>query len=162
MPKLIVLTEGIEPTSFELTKDASSVGRVDENDITLPHQSVSGSHAELVLRGEDVHVRDLGSTNGTYINGNKVAESPLRPGEVITFGEVELKIDGPRKAQSHDKHLEQGVRLGNLDSAPKGPAKGFSKKSDKSGKYFVIFGVVVAIVVIAAVAMAWLKFKGGS
>ena len=79
MPRLIVLTEGIEPTSFELTKEAASVGRVDENDITLPHQSVSGSHAELVLRGADVHVRDLGSTNGTYINGNKVAESPLQP-----------------------------------------------------------------------------------
>ena len=146
MPKLIVLTEGIEPTSFEFTKEATSVGRDDENDITLPHQSVSGSHAELVMRGEDVHVRDLGSTNGTYINGNKVAESPLQPSEVITFGEVELKLDGPRKAQSHDKQLEQGVRLGNLDSAPKGPAKGFSKKSDKSGRYFVIFGVVVAVV----------------
>jgi pSer/pThr/pTyr-binding forkhead associated (FHA) protein len=101
----------------------------------------------------------LGSTNGTYINGNKVAESPLQPSEVITFGEVELKLDGPRKAQSHDKHLEQGVRLGNLDSAPKGPAKGFSKKSDKSGRYFVIFGVVVAVVIIGALIMAWMKFK---
>ena len=161
MPKLIVLTEGIEPASFELTKEVASVGRVDENDITLPHESVSGSHAELVLRGENVHVRDVGSTNGTYINGKKVAESPLQPGEVLTFGEVELKIDGPRKAQSHDKHVEQGVRLGNLDDAPKGPAKGFSKKTDKSGKYFVVFGVIVAVVVIAAVAMAWLKFKGG-
>ena len=162
MPKLIVLTEEIEPTSFEFTKETTAVGRDDENDITLPHESVSGSHAELLLRGEDVHVRDLGSTNGTYINGNKVAESPLQPGELLTFGEVELKIDGPRKSQSHDKHLEQGVRLGNLDSSPKGPAKGFSKKSDKSGKYFVIFGVLVAIVVIAAVAMAWMKFNGGS
>jgi hypothetical protein len=81
---------------------------------------------------------------------------------VITFGEVDLKIDGPRKAQSHDKHLEQGVRLGNLDSAPKGPAKGFSKKSDKSGKYFVIFGVVVAVVVVAAVAIVWMNFRGGN
>ena len=159
MPKLTVLTEGIEPTSFELTKEVTSVGRVDENDITIAHQSISGNHAELVLRGEDVHVRDVGSTNGTYINGNKVAESPLQPNEVLTFGEVELKIDTPRKAQSHGKHVEQGVRLGNLDAAPKAPAKGFSKKSDKSGKYFIIFGVIVAIVVIAAVVMAWMKFQ---
>ena len=111
------------------------------------------------MRGENVHIRDLGSTNGTYISGNKVAESPLQPGEVITFGEVELKLDGPRKAQSHDKHLEQGVRLGNLDSTPKGPTKGFSKKSDKSGKYFVIFGVVVAVVIIGTLVMAWTKFQ---
>jgi hypothetical protein len=70
-----------------------------------------------------------------------------------------LKLDGPRKAQSHDKHLEQGVRFGNLDSAPKGPTKGFSKKSDKSGRYFVIFGVVVAVVIIGSLIMAWMKFK---
>ena len=127
MPRLIVLTEGIEPTSFELTKEATSVGRVDENDITLPHQSVSGSHAELVLRGEDVHVRDLGSTNGTHINGNKVAESPLQPGEVIAFGEVELKIDGPRKAQSHDKHLEQAFDLATSIQPRKGRRKGSAK-----------------------------------
>ena len=76
MPKLTVLTEGIEPTSFELTKEVTSVGRVEGNDIVLPHQSVSGSHGELVLRGEeDVYVRDVGSTNGSYINGNKVAEA---------------------------------------------------------------------------------------
>ena len=87
MPKLTVLTDGIEPTSFELTKELTSVGRVDGNDIVLPHQSVSSSHGELVLRGkDDVYIRDLGSTNGSYINGNKVAESPLQPGEVITFG----------------------------------------------------------------------------
>ena len=125
MPKLTVLTEGIEPTSFELTKEVTSVGRVEGNDIVLQHQSVSGSHGELVLRGEeDVYVRDVGSTNGSYINGNKVAESPLQPGEVVTFGEVELKLDGAQKVQSHDKHIQQGVKLGDLDSAPKGPAKG--------------------------------------
>ncbi|HCV98980.1 MAG TPA: hypothetical protein DGJ56_06750, partial [Verrucomicrobiales bacterium] len=61
-----------------------------------------------MLRGEeDVYVRDIGSTNGSYINGNKVAESPLQPGEVVTFGEVELKLDGAQKVQSHDKHIQQ-------------------------------------------------------
>ena len=89
MPKLIVLTEGIEPASFELTKEVASVGRVDENDITLPHESVSGSHAELVLRGEDVHVRDVGSTNGTFINGNKVlAQNMMRARVAAQFATI--------------------------------------------------------------------------
>ena len=109
MPKLTVLTEGIEPTSFELAKEVTSVGRVQGNDIVLDHQSVSGSHGELVLRGQDVYIRDLGSTNGSYIDGSKVAESPVQPGEVITFGEVQLKLEGARKVQSLNKHLEQGV-----------------------------------------------------
>ena len=161
MPKLTVLTEGIEPTSFELAKEVTSVGRVQGNDIVLAHQSVSGSHGELVLRGQDVYIRDLGSTNGSYIDGSKVAESPVQPGEVITFGEVQLKLEGARKVQSLNKHLEQGVKLGDLGSAPKGPAKGFTKKSDKTGRYFIIAGIVVTIILIGVIFLVVNKFKGG-
>jgi hypothetical protein len=162
MPKLTVLTEGIEPTSFDLTKEVTSVGRVEGNDIVLDHQSVSGSHGELVLRGDqDVYIRDLGSTNGSYLDGKKVAESPVQPGEVITFGEVQLKLEGARKMQSHDKHLEQGVKLGDLVAAPKGPAKGFTKKSDKTGRYFAIAGVIVTIILIGVIFLVVNKFKGG-
>tara|TARA_B100000530_G_scaffold319779_1_gene252594 strand:- start:361 stop:849 length:489 start_codon:yes stop_codon:yes gene_type:complete len=161
MPKLTVLTEGIEPTSFELAKEVTSVGRVQGNDIVLDHQSVSGSHGELVLRGQDVYIRDLGSTNGSYIDGSKVAESPVQPGEVITFGEVQLKLEGARKVQSLNKHLEQGVKLGDLGSAPKGPAKGFTKKSDKTGRYFIIAGIVVTIILIGVIFLVVNKFKGG-
>ena len=162
MPKLTVLTEGIEPTSFDLTKEVASVGRVEGNDIVLDHQSVSGSHGELILRGDqDVYIRDLGSTNGSYIDGKKVAESPVQPGEVITFGEVQLKLEGARKMQSHDKHLEQGVKLGDLGAVPKGPAKGFTKKSDKTGRYFAIAGVIVTIILIGVIFLVVNKFKGG-
>lgn len=161
MPKLTVLTEGIEPTSFELAKEVTSVGRVEGNDIVLNHQSVSGSHGELVLRGEeDVYVRDLGSTNGSYIDGNKVAESPVQPGEVVTFGEVQLRLEGARKVQSQAKHLEQGLKLEDLEAAPKSPAKGFTKKSDKTGRYFVIAGVVVTIILVGVIVLVVLKFKG--
>ena len=161
MPKLTVLTEGIEPASFELAKEVTSVGRVQGNDIVLDHQSVSGSHGELVLRGQDVYIRDLGSTNGSYIDGSKVAESPVQSGEVITFGEVQLKLEGARKVQSLNKHLEQGVKLGDLGSAPKGPAKGFTKKSDKTGRYFIIAGIVVTIILIGVIFLVVNKFKGG-
>jgi pSer/pThr/pTyr-binding forkhead associated (FHA) protein len=161
MPKLTVLTEGIEPTSFELAKEVTSVGRVQGNDIVLDHQSVSGSHGELVLRGQDLYIRDLGSTNGSYIDGSKVAESPVQPGEVITFGEVQLKLEGARKVQSLNKHLEQGVKLGDLGSAPKGPAKGFTKKSNKTGRYFIIAGIVVTIILIGVIFLVVNKFKGG-
>ena len=161
MPKLTVLTEGIEPASFELAKEVTSVGRVQGNDIVLDHQSVSGSHGELVLRGQDVYIRDLGSTNGSYIDGSKVAESPVQPGEVITFGEVQLKLEGARKVQSLNKHLEQGVKLGDLGAAPKGPAKGFTKKSDKTGRYFIIAGIVVTIILIGVIFLVVNKFKGG-
>ena len=57
MPKLTVLTEGIEPTSFELTKEVTSVGRVEGNDIVLQHQSVSGSHGQQSARWHRCCVR---------------------------------------------------------------------------------------------------------
>ena len=96
MPKLTVLTAGIEPSSFQLKEETPSVGRVDGNGIVLPHQSISERHPEVVLQGEDVYVRDLGSTNGTYIEGNKGSESPPQPGEVLAFGEVELLASSPK------------------------------------------------------------------
>ena len=89
MPKLIVLTDGIEPTSFDLTKELTSVGRVDGNDIVLPHQSVSGSHGELVLRGKDnVYIRDLGSTNGVRVNAQPVQVSEIKPGDRVEVGDI--------------------------------------------------------------------------
>ena len=90
-----------------------------------------------------------------------MAESPVQPGEVITFGEVQLKLEGARKVQSLNKHLEQGVKLGDLGSAPKGPAKGFTKKSDKTGRYFIIAGIVVTIILAGVIFLVVNKFKGG-
>ena len=100
MPKLTALTAGIEPSSSKLKEETTSVGRVDGNGIVLSYQSISARHAEVVLQGEDVSVRDLGSTNGTYIEGNKVSESPPQPGEVLAFGEVELLASRPKLQRS--------------------------------------------------------------
>ena len=75
---------------------------------------------------------------------------------------MELKLDGAQKVQSHDKHIQQGVKLGDLDSSPKGPAKGFTKKSDKTGRYFLIAGILVAAVLGAVIFFVWNKFQGGN
>ena len=53
------------------------------------------------------------------------------------------------------------MKLGDLGSAPKGPAKGFTKKSDKTGRYFIIAGIVVTIILIGVIFLVVNKFKGG-
>ena len=73
---------------------------------------------------------------------------------------MQLRLEGARKVQSQAKHLEQGLKLGDLDAAPKSPAKGFTKKSDKTGRYFLIAGVVVTIILIGAIILVVNKFKG--
>ena len=57
--------------------------------------TVSRRHAQLVKSGDSVVVRDLGSTNGTYVNGAKIgSEATLRPGDAVQFGSVRFRYEG--------------------------------------------------------------------
>jgi len=75
--------------TFELSGERTTVGRVDDNSFQIPDPSVSSHHAEILLRGADIVVKDLNSTNGSYLNDNKITEIVLQPGQVLRFGQVE-------------------------------------------------------------------------
>jgi len=86
MAKLTVLTEGFTGLSFEVNADKASVGRIEGNSLCIPEASVSSHHCELWLKGDDVIVKDLGSTNGSFINELQLAadkEATLRPGQIL-------------------------------------------------------------------------------
>jgi pSer/pThr/pTyr-binding forkhead associated (FHA) protein len=71
-----------------------NIGRADYNDAPLPDPSVSASHAKLTLREGVWMLADLGSTNGTKVDGEPVyVETPLTPGSTITFGEVKVLFE---------------------------------------------------------------------
>ena len=93
MAKLVILNQGMTGRSIELTVERTTVGRVEENTFQIADASVSSRHAEILLRGSDIVIRDLNSTNGTFINNEKITEAPLKPGQTLRFGQVELKID---------------------------------------------------------------------
>jgi len=93
MSKLVILNQGMAGRSFELNIERTTVGRVEDNTFQIADGSVSSHHAEIILRGRDIVVRDIGSTNGTYINNEKITETVLKPGQTLRFGQVELKID---------------------------------------------------------------------
>ena len=80
--------EGKQGT-FQLTRAVTRIGRGADSDIRIDDPGVSRHHAEILI-GSDVILRDLGSTNGTYINGKLVAEQPLRDGAVVTIGSTNL------------------------------------------------------------------------
>jgi hypothetical protein len=69
------------------------VGRSAECEICLADPSVSRNHATLESQGEIVTVRDAGSTNGTYVNGERVQIRTLRPGDRIAFGKTEFAVE---------------------------------------------------------------------
>src|SRR5213596_3144591 len=93
MAKLVILSAGMTGRSHELKVDKTTIGRVEDNTFQIAEPSVSSHHCEVLLRGSDIVVRDLNSTNGTYINGEKVTESVLKPGQVLRLGQIEMRLE---------------------------------------------------------------------
>jgi serine phosphatase RsbU (regulator of sigma subunit)/pSer/pThr/pTyr-binding forkhead associated (FHA) protein len=91
MPEITIQNADGVNHRFPLVKDRVTIGRSRENDIFLPDQWLSRHHAEIRRDGESFALRDLGSKNGTLLNGTRIAgEQRLRPGDVITLGEHAL------------------------------------------------------------------------
>jgi Protein of unknown function (DUF3662)/FHA domain len=70
-----------------------SIGRLAECDVVLADDSVSRRHAEVRRQGSEIVVVDLGSTNGTKVNGERVGERVLDDGDVVTVGNVSLRFE---------------------------------------------------------------------
>ncbi|HVY70522.1 MAG TPA: FHA domain-containing protein [Verrucomicrobiae bacterium] len=90
-----LLVGGDAFSTFELRHGLNSIGRNPSNDFRVSDSSVSSFHCEVVVGEEGVVVRDLQSTNGTFVNGQQIQESPLRPGEQLRLGNVDFKLDAP-------------------------------------------------------------------
>ena len=110
-------------------------------------------------------VKDLNSTNGTYINGAKVTESAIKPGQILRLGQVEMRLETDAPAAPAKKpidqtlvmqrgvslnELEQGTRQGGFDTK----GAGFSKKDDKGSKIFWIVAALVGLAIVAGLLFA--------
>ena len=89
----LALTWKGSPWVHELRPGLSKLGRNPTNDFRISAPSVSSFHAEVQVEGDSVKVRDLGSTNGTFINGQPVTEADLVPGDTLRLGDVELSLE---------------------------------------------------------------------
>ncbi len=90
MSKLIMTLDGAVVREYPIDKDSLSIGRKHGNDIQLNDLTVSGRHTLIVTMGEHVYVDDLGSTNGTLLNGARVAKTLIKHGDVIQVGNYQF------------------------------------------------------------------------
>jgi EAL domain-containing protein (putative c-di-GMP-specific phosphodiesterase class I) len=91
------------------------VGRLPHLGLTLASDSVSKEHAELFLQGGALHVRDLGSKNGTFVNSERVGEAPLREGDILHFAQVEFRVGWQEIDGSDELGVEPStVSLGDM------------------------------------------------
>lgn len=77
-----------------LKPGVNRIGRGADNDFVINHQSVSTHHVEITVTGQGVRLRDLGSTNGTFVNRAPVTEAELTPGQHVQFGAVDMEFAG--------------------------------------------------------------------
>lgn len=90
MSKLILTLDGAVIREYPIEKDSLSIGRKHGNDIQLNDLTVSGRHALIISMGEHIYVDDLGSTNGTLMNGARVTKTLIKHGDVIQVGNYQF------------------------------------------------------------------------
>jgi hypothetical protein len=94
MSRLIINPNTPSAWEVQLKPGANLLGRGFANDFKIENLSVSGSHCQIVLEGARVVIKDLGSTNGTFVNRAPVTEAILQPGQTIHLGSVEILFQG--------------------------------------------------------------------
>ncbi len=92
MAKLILSMDGLVLKEIPLSKERTTIGRKAHNDIQIDNLAVSGAHAVIVTILNDSFMEDLGSTNGTLVNGNPVKKHFLQNNDVIELGKYKLKF----------------------------------------------------------------------
>jgi pSer/pThr/pTyr-binding forkhead associated (FHA) protein len=169
MAKLVLLSPGMTGRTHELKADKTTIGRLEDNTLQIAEASVSSHHCEVLLRGSDVVVRDLNSTNGTYISGEKVTERNLKPGQILRLGQVEMRLetDGPpatsKKPLDQTLVMQRGVSLTELERSGRAgfdtASKGFSRKDNKFNRIFWIAAAVVGLLLLVAIAYMVVRVK---
>ncbi|HWI58997.1 MAG TPA: FHA domain-containing protein [Bacillota bacterium] len=90
MARLVITPTSPTAWEIQLKPGANSIGRGPTNDFTITDPSVSGSHCQIVVSEHSTLLKDLGSTNGTFVNRAPVKEAALRSGQTIHLGGVEM------------------------------------------------------------------------
>ena len=124
--RLVGTVEG-RAVEFPLDRDVAVLGSGRKCDLRLMHPTVSRAHAELRPTEDGIEVRDMGSKNGTFVEGARVTRRLVADGEVVRFGLVSLRLDG-----LEDEDGEAGVVLEQLES-PAERAVGLLPEQTTSG-----------------------------
>jgi pSer/pThr/pTyr-binding forkhead associated (FHA) protein len=161
MPKLqISLPDGTQ-LDHELTEVAITIGRTSDNTLEVNDASVSSRHARIAPGGEGYLLTDLGSTNGTRLNGSPCtpdAEYSLSPGDKVAFGKVQAVFD-PENAEEEAQELpDDEAHVASVAKSSVKPsnfmnASPFQKKTAKKDKANLAIMAVAAVALLATIAV---------
>ena len=125
MAKLILSVDGQVIKEFPLSKERTLIGRKPHNDIQIDNLAVSGEHAAIITILNDSFIEDLGSTNGTMVNGKPIKKHFLQNNDVVEIGKHKLKYfnDAPTAATAADFEKTMIIRNPAKAAPPPTPAE---------------------------------------
>jgi pSer/pThr/pTyr-binding forkhead associated (FHA) protein len=123
MAKLILSVDGQVLKEYTLSKERTLIGRKPHNDIQIDNLAVSGEHAAIITILNDSFIEDLGSTNGTMVNGKPIKKHFLQNNDVVEIGKHKLKYFNDAPAQATAADFEKTMIIRNPAKAGPPPEK---------------------------------------
>jgi hypothetical protein len=140
MAKLILSLDGMVIREYPLTKERTTLGRKPHNDIVIDNLAISGEHAMIMTILNDSFLEDLGSTNGTLVNGQPIKKHFLQNSDVVELGKYKLKyVTEATVAQTSPADFEKTMVL----RAPAGGVKAEQGKPEAAAPAAKSFGDTV-------------------
>ena len=148
MAYLMVMSGAMGGQKFPLEKPETRIGRREGNDWVIQDTSVSGNHCLVEKTATGFRLHDLGSTNGTRVNGETIKVSGIFKNDVILIGDVPLTIDGddvPLNRTGDTQNISRTTIIIPSRPSTQAPPEAFAKKTNNNK-------ILIAIIVLLAIA----------
>ncbi len=164
MPKLQIVRPDGSQIDHEITEEVLTIGRAPDNVFTIDDVSVSSHHAQIAPSAGIFLLKDLGSTNGTMVNGTDLepqTEYTLKPGDKIRFGHVDSIFDPEHAAagaQQLPSNEDRSIAPAATSTKPSNfmNASPFQKRVAKKDTVGILVMTVGILAALAALAVLWL------
>ena len=155
MAVLIGMSSTVKGQKFEITREETFLGRNSQNHVPLEDNAISGRHCSILREDRKYTLVDLGSTNGTRLNGAPILKIPLRPKDIIQVGGIELMFDG-QDVEVPESTLHDTARIETTSEPMTTPmsfhtASPFGSRRDSRKPWIIITGVLILLALIALV-----------
>lgn len=135
---MVMFRQDGQQRSFSVTRDITVIGRREDCDLRIPLGDVSRKHCRVILDGDAIRVEDLGSSNGTFRNGERIQQSDLAAGDTLQVGPVAfvVQVDGQPGDDELQPVTAQSVAASRAKAAGADATTAPSTKSkSKSGEF---------------------------
>lgn len=164
MPQLQVFLSEDNQVTHDLGDEKVTVGRLPDNALQIDDASVSSHHAEVYFEDGKFHLHDLGSTNGTFVNGEAVTDAILSHGDEVRFGRIETVFGGEEEGaisqplpETHTATATVASQSSRpIDFLSTSPVSRSEKKKDPLGMALLALG---GLAILAMAAAAYFVFS---